>query len=215
MRNFKWLVLAALMAAVLAAGTACFGERRSTPEQNQSAYERVQRMLAELESYRARATVEYIANKGSNVYEVIKHCRITGEYRVEVTGPETVAGSVTCSDGHRIYQFSTRANGRVSLLVKESQERSEIFLTSFIKNYLTSQEVSISVANMDEGQCTVLEATIPGNHPYLATEKLWVNNETLAPVKLIIYDQDGAERIIITFKSFEYNVGLDDSLFSV
>ncbi len=201
-----------LMAALLVNLAGCFG--RGTAAEA-TAYEKIQKMLVDLTSYRCRATVEYKANKGSNTYETMQHGRATGEYRVEVTGPERVAGSVTCSDGGHIYQYSSKVNGRVSLLVKETQERSEIFLTSFIKNYLTSQEVSISVANMEEGQCTVLEAAIPGSHPYLSTEKLWVDNETLTPVKLVIYDPDGAERIIVTYGAFEYNVELDDSLFTV
>ena len=214
MRARKWGVIAIMLAAVLLTHTGCVGGRASK-ENEQTAYEKVQRTLVELKSYRARATVEYKANKGSNVYETLQHCRATGEYRVEVTGPEKVAGSVTCSDGTHIYQYSTRVNGRVSLLVKETQERSEIFLTSFIRNYLKSQEVSISVANMEAGQCTVLEAAIPGGHPYLATEKLWVDNETLKPVKLVICDPDGAERIVVTYSAVEYNVELDDSLFTI
>lgn len=214
MQKGRIIALIAAMLAIILSHTACIGKgERKAQEQN--AYEKIQQTLVDLKSYRCRATVEYKANKGSNSYETLQHSRITGEYRVEVTGPDKVSGSVTCSNGTNIYQYSTKANGRVSLLGKETQERSEIFLTSFIKNYLKSQAVSITVANMGEGQCTVLEATIPGEHPYLATEKLWMDNETLKPVKLVIYDPDGAERVIVTYSSFEYNVDLDDSLFTI
>jgi len=180
-----------------------------------TAFERVKRMLFELQSYRAITTVEYRSNKGSNVYETVQHARITGEYRIEVTAPETVAGSVTASDGRQIHQFNNRVNGRVSLMVQETPERSEIFLTSFIRNYKQSEEVSVSVADMDEGVRTVLEANIPGNHPYLSVARLWVDNETTLPVKLVIFDADGAERIIVTYHVFEYNVILDDGLFTI
>jgi len=179
-----------------------------------SVYAKIQKALTEMQSYRSTATVEYISNKGSNIYDVLKLSRATGEYRVEVTGPENVAGNVTVSDGVTIYQFNHRVAGKVSVGVKENQERSEIFVTSFIRNYLSSQEVSVSVANFGEGKCTVLEAIVPGDHPYLATEKLWVDNETLKPVKLAIYDSQGSERIVVMFKTFEYNVELDDELFS-
>jgi outer membrane lipoprotein-sorting protein len=214
MRNVR-KVFFFLLTAVLLSSTACFKGRDGQKESEQSAYAKIQQTLVDLKSFRCTATVEYKANKGSNVYETIQHGKITGEYRVEVTGPEKVSGSVTCSDGNHIYQYSSKVNGRVSLLVRESQERSEIFLTSFVKNYLQSDKVSINVANMGEGQCTVLEAQIPGSHPYLATEKLWIDNTTFKPVKLIVYDPDGAERIIVTYGNFEYNVELDDSLFTV
>jgi len=180
-----------------------------------SVFEQIQQKLVRLESYRAVATVEYRSNKGNNSYETIQHARITGEYRVEVTNPPHVAGSVTTSDGQQIFQFNSRVNGRVSLMVQETPERSEIFLTSFIRNYLQSQEVSVSVADMDEGVRTVLEAVVPGSHPYLATSRLWVDNTTFLPVKLIIFDQDGAERIIVTYHVFEYNIPLDDALFTL
>jgi outer membrane lipoprotein-sorting protein len=134
---------------------------------------------------------------------------------VEVVGPERVAGNVTCFDGTQIIQYNKRVNGRVTVLSAETRERSEIFLTSFVMNFLTVKEVAIHVTNMDEGAFTVLEAVIPGEHPYLATQKLWLNNETMLPVKMVIYDPGGSERVIITFNKFEYNVALDDSLFAV
>jgi outer membrane lipoprotein-sorting protein len=178
-------------------------------------YQQIHQRLLDLRTFRARATVEYISNRGSNLYETIQHGRITGEYRIEVVGPERVAGNVTSSDGRHIHQFSTRVNGRVTLLARENQERSEIFLTAFIRNWQASEAASVSVANLGEGQFTVLEATIPGGHPYLATQKLWVNNDTLLPEKMVIFDPNGTERVVVTYHAFEYNVDLDDSLFTV
>jgi len=180
---------------------------------DQNAYEKIQAMLVGLTSFRSEATVEYKSNKGSNVYETTQQCKITGEYRIEVTGPEKVAGNVSVSDGKTISQFNKNLSGRITITTKENQERSEILLTNFIKNYLSSQEVSISVANIATNQCTVLEAAIPGGHPYIASEKLWIDNKTLKPVQLTIYDPQGSERILVTYNSFEYNVELEDGLF--
>jgi outer membrane lipoprotein-sorting protein len=203
-------------AVMLFTNAACFGtNEKPVTEKEQSAYEKIQQTLVGMKSYRCKAIVEYKANKGSNSYETLQHSRVTGEYRVEVTGPDKGAGSVTCSDGNKIYPYSTKANGRVALSVKETQERSEIFLTTFLKNYLNSQEVSVSVANLGKGKCTVLEAVVPGTHPYLASEKLWIDNETFKPVQLIIYDPEEKERIIVTYMDFEYNVELEDTLFTI
>jgi len=217
MKTKKPVILAAILLA-LTLITACStgGSLRGPADAAEiTAFERIQRMMFELQTYRAVATVEYRSNKGSNVYETVQHARITGEYRIEVTAPEAVSGSVTTSDGRQIHQFNNRVNGRVSLMVQETPERSEIFLTSFIRNYKQSEEVSVSVADMDEGVRTVLEASIPGNHPYLSMARLWVDNETILPVKLVIFDADGAERIVVTYHIFEYNVVLDDGLFTL
>ncbi|MDR1913242.1 MAG: hypothetical protein LBQ68_01980 [Clostridiales bacterium] len=187
-------------------------EAQKTAEQN--TYEKIQQIFVNMKTYQSQATVEYKSNKSSNTYETLQKCRITGEYRVEVVGPEKVAGNITLSDGKTIYQFNTRISGKIAVATNETQERSEIFLTSFIKNYLKSMEVSISVAKLANDPCTTLEAKIPGDHPYLSSEKLWVDNKTLKPVKLIIYDPQGSERIIVTYKTFEYNVELSDTDFT-
>ncbi|MCL2577558.1 MAG: hypothetical protein FWE27_05860 [Defluviitaleaceae bacterium] len=213
----KFLQLFAMGLFVIAIAAGCFdsGLRGPSGAEEISAFERVQKMLMELENYRAIATVEYRSNKGMNAYETVQHAKISGEYRIEVTAPEHVAGSVTTCDGKQIFQFNSRVNGSVNLMVQETPERSEIFLTSFIKNYLQSEEISVSVSDMEEGVRTVLEANVPGEHPYLSAAKLWVDNSSLLPVQLIIFDRDGAERILVTYHVFEKNVELNDELFTL
>jgi len=200
--------MTALFAAAGCAGGAGKAETQNT-------YQKIQSILVNVQSYICEAAVEYKSNKGSNVYDTVQKCRITGEYRVEVVGPEKVAGNVTLSDSKTIYQFNKRVSGKIAVATKESQERSEIFFTSFIKNYMKSNETSVSAAKVEGDPCTVLEALIPGSHPYLASEKLWIDNKTLKPVKLILYDPQGSERVIVTYKTFQYNVAIDDSEFKV
>lgn len=208
----KRLVFLALIVAALFTG--CSGKTKEE-KVDESAYGRIQKQLMNTTSYESEAAVKYISNKNSNEYETLQQCKITGEYRVEVVGPEKVAGNITIFDGTTISQFNKRISGKISVGSKESQERSEIFLTSFIKNYVKSHEVSVTAANMGEGKATVLEAVIPGEHPYLAKEKLWVDNKTLKPIQLVIYDPDGSERIVITYKTFTYNVSFEEEVFKI
>lgn len=206
--------LIALCLFVVFALSGCKNIFTKTPEElSISAYEKIQNALVEMKSYQARATVKYISNKGANEYETFQQCRATGEYRITVTGPEKVSGNVTVSDGKIISQFNPKISGKISVGTKESYERSEIFVTSFFKNYLNSQEVSVTASVMDESKCTVLEAVVPGDHPYLSSEKLWIDNESLKPVKLIVYDKGGSERIVVNYFDFEYNIDLDDAVF--
>ena len=206
-----------LLMAVLLFTAACgVGDTRGIAnEKEMSAFEQAQRMLLEMQTFRAIATVSYHSNKGVNTYETVQHGRITGEYRVEVTGPTAVAGSVTAFNGQQIMQYNSRVDGRVLIQTEETPERSEIFLTTFVKNYLQSASISVSVSDMEEGVRTVLEAEVPGDHPYLALSRLWIDNTTLLPVKLIVFDQDGTERIVITYSIIEFNIELDDGLFTL
>jgi len=206
-----------LMTLAILVTTSCSyqGPRGLANAEERSAFEQIKLTLMEMQSFRAIATVEFHSNKGVNIYEVVQHARTSGEYRVEVTGPENVSGSVTAFDGQQIIQFNSRVSGRVTLDVQETPERSELFLTTFIKNYLQCDEISVSVADMEQGLTTVFEATVPGNHHYLAISRLWVDNTTLLPVKLVVFDQDGAERIVVTYLFFEFNIELDDALFTL
>ena len=205
----KFLALLLIITAL----TSCRQSEQKEPEF--TTQQKIHNHLINLQTYRSRTTVEFISNKGKTTYETIQHGRITGEYRIEVTAPEHVAGHITSSDGQHIYQFNTQVNGRVTILASETQERSEIFITSFINNWLSSKDSSVTVANMGEGQYTILEASIPGSHPYLATQKLWICNDTITPAKMIIFDPSGTERVIITYHNFEYNINLDNSIFTV
>ena len=191
------------------------GRLINNPEDEKTAYEKVHDMLINLQSFRSEATVRFISNKNENEYTTLQHGRINGIYRIEIVSDDMANGSVTIFDGENILQFNPRIGGQVLVSHTENQERSEILLTSFIRNYFTSKEVTVSVSNLGESRCTVLETLIPGNHPYLYSQKLWIDNETLAPVQLVIYDEQGSERIVVTYKSFEYNIDLEDSLFTV
>ena len=212
-RIYKWLTLLLTGSFTAILLTACQSTPPPPPEP--TIHQQIHQHLTGLQTYRARATVAYISNKGTNTYETTQHGRITGEYRIEVTGPEHVAGIVTSFDGQHIYQFSTQVNGKVTILARENQERSQIFLTSFIKNWLSNQERTAVAANIEDGQYTVLETTVPGNHPYLATQRLWLSNDTLLPHQMIIYDSAGTERVIVTYHNFEYNIVLENTLFSI
>ncbi|MDR1688859.1 MAG: hypothetical protein LBS21_09665 [Clostridiales bacterium] len=207
----KRIIALCLLAVFTVSGC---GVLKGKPEElSVTAYEKIQKALVSMTSYQAAASVTYVSNKGSNDYETFHQCRSTGEYRITVTGPEKVAGNVTVSDGTIISQFNPKISGKISVGSKESYERSEILITSFVKNYLSSQDVTVAAAALDESICTVLEAVVPGEHPYLATEKLWVDNETSNPVKLVVYDKNSVERIIVNFTEFQYNVELDDTVF--
>lgn len=211
MAKCKLFLTMALITAVFALSS-CNGV---VNEASGTVYEKIQNKLINMESFQSEAEVKYISNTNEHSYKTFQQARMSGEYRIEVTGPENVAGNITLSDGKIVCQFNTRVTGKISVGTAETQDRTEILLTSFVKNYVRSKEVSVSVAKIAESECTVLEAKIPGDHPYLASEKLWVDNKSMNPVQLIIYDPQGTERIVVTFSNFEYNVNLADNLFKI
>ena len=210
MKKYYILTLTALMLSLFVTGCARSEETVVDP----STYEKIIQMLSQMETYKSEATVQYISNKNSNTYGTMQYGKISGEYRIEVMWPEQSAGNITVFDGSTISQFNARNSGRVFVLAREDMARSEILVTSFVRNYLESPETSVSVGSFDDGKCTILEVALPGDHPYLATAKLWVDNKMLVPVKLVIYDREGGERVVVTYKNFEYNIELANDIFN-
>lgn len=180
-----------------------------------SAMEKVQKQLTEMEGYKSDATIKRTSNKGEMTYETVQYNKITGEYRLEITGPEAMAGNYTVYDGTNICQYNAKTKDMVVLDVPEGQKGDQLFLCTFVKNYLQSEDVSVDTASLDESKCTILEAVIPEGNKYISTEKLWIDNDTLLPLKLVIYDQDGGERYVITYNNFEYNPKIEDTVFTV
>lgn len=177
--------------------------------------EQIQKQLNEMQGYQCNATLKRISNKGETTYDTKQYYKSTGEYRLELTSPDTVAGNYTIFDGKKVLQYNPRVQGKVVKDVPESQQRNELFLGQFLKNYMQSEGVTVDAMALDESQCTVLEAVIPGNDPHLSTEKLWIDNATLKPVQFIIYDQNEKERYILNYTDFEYNPEFDQTLFQI
>ena len=184
-------------------------------EEPLSELESIQKQLTEMDGYTCTATLTRTNERGTQTYETKQYCKSTGEYRLELLAPENVAGNYSIFDGDHICQYNPRLDSSVIKDVPESQHRNELFLTQFIANYMQSEGVSVETAALDESRCIVLEAVIPGQDSGLSTEKLWVDRESLLPVRFIIYDTAEKERYRMDFSSFEYNPRFDDALFAI
>lgn len=184
-------------------------------EEPLSELESIQKQLAEMQGYTCTATLTRTNERGEQTYETKQYCKSTGEYRLELTAPENVAGNYTVFDGERICQYNPRLDSSIIRDIPESQHRNELFLSQFIQNYMQSEGVSVETAALDESRCIVLEAIIPGNDAALASEKLWVDRESLLPVRFVIYDAEGEERYSMDYSSFEFDPQFDDALFTI
>lgn len=202
----KKLSLGLLLTVILLTG--CLFEKLSPMEE-------VQKKLLEMENYKCEATLVRVSNKGEESYETVQYYKNTGEYRMEILSPESISGNFTVYDGKSICQYNKRLNDKVISDVSEKNHKNELFLGCFIKNYMGSEDVSVDAGAFEDSECIILEAVIPGGDKYIASEKLWVDGESLKPVKFVIYDENGKERYIVTYKEFEYNAEIDDSLFSI
>lgn len=177
--------------------------------------EAIQKQLAEMEGYYCTGTLTRTSNKGEMVYGTKQYAKASGEYRLELTAPEGVAGNYTVFDGSRIAQYNPRLNSQIIKDVPESQHRNELFLGQFVKNYMQSEGIGVEAAALDESRCIVLEAVIPGTDHAISVEKLWVDRETMLPLRFVLMDSEGTERYRIDYEEFIFNPEFPEGIFEI
>lgn len=177
--------------------------------------EAIQKQLVEMDGYSCEATLTRTSNKGEQVYETQQYFKSSGEYRLELTAPENVAGNYTVFDGAKVAQYNPKLDEQVVKDVLESKHRNELFLGQFIANYMESEGVGVEAAAIEDAQCIVLEAVIKGTDDQLATEKLWVDRETYLPKRFVLYDTEGEERYRLEYENFVYNPEFPENIFVI
>ena len=72
--------------------------------------------------------------------------------------------------------------------------------------------VAIVDTNCDPDE---IDYVIPGNDDGLATEKLWIDRESLLPVRFVIYDADDKERYRMDYHEFTFHPQFDADTFRI
>ncbi len=183
---------------------------RGTPDPG-----KIQDQLLNMKGYACVGRISHQHYSQTNTYEVRQVYHIDGRYREEVTKPENLAGLTTVFNGDKIIQYNPKVGQSHVSELTNNDFRNQLFLGSFIKNYLQSEDVSIEVQASDPGQTTVLEAVIPGGSRYMAWQRLWIDQKTYKPLQMIIYDKNDKEVVIVEFLEFTYNPQIDESIFAV
>lgn len=178
-------------------------------------YASAQDKLMNMQSYKAEVDISYISSESESTYTAVQTADNQGRYKLEVTSPENLKGSSILFDGKMIWQYNPNIEQKISINAEDKPERSELILFSFIENYVKSTDTTVTTAKTEGEPCTVLEADIEGAGKFIASEKLWIGNEDMLPKRLVIYDTDGNERIIVVFNSFEYDPQLPEDEFVI
>jgi len=139
----------------------------------------------------------------------LKHVNSDGKYRIEVLAPESVLGNITISDTINTVQ-NNKSLGTQIKTASNNNQRSSLFITNFAHYFATNPLEPIQ--SDDE---TILRALLNSDNPYIHTQSLTFDNKLLTPTRLVTYDVNGEERIVVIFKNFVYNVTLEDSIFQI
>lgn len=182
---------------------------------NENSQARAEEKLLNMDGYAALVQVSHVGDDKSNTYQAKQIYDMNGNYRFEVVEPEHIAGLTTFFNGEKVIQYNPNVDEPKAVELPVNDFRNQIFLGSFIENYLQSENVSIEVQKTKESLVTVLEAIIPGGSIHMSSQKLWIDQETKEPVRMVIYNEDQAETVIVEFNEFTYNPEIKESIFTI
>ncbi len=178
------------------------GCKKSDYESYSKAYE----SLLSMESYSADIEVTVFSQGGKTKYRAKQYYAAPDCYRVDFEDGET--GKTVCVLKGETLKFRA-ADGEVTEFSGYvPSEKYYIFIADFMERYCKS-EASKSGA---KGKATVL--SVPKNGERLAM-KLYTDKSGTAPKKLVSYDEDGEEKIIVEFENFKMNAKMNKKLFDI
>lgn len=157
----------------------------------------------DFKGYEAQVKVSLLKDSKPNVLRMKQKADLKGNYEYILEEPTHLKGLCVTYDGKRITQYHPATGQTVEC--EPSQARQEMLLTSFVERYQSSKEVKKDVVKQDGKTLVTIEMPIEGGFKYMAREKLYLDEEKLLPIQMIIYDETGNITLQVDYESFKYN----------
>ena len=154
----------------------------------------VESMLQNLKKYEADVSITFTKNKDESNIKMKQVYREDGTYQTTILEPERLKGYYTTYDGHKMSEYNPSTQETIQ--TKVNPVLNQLLFGTFVKQYRQSPVKEV------DGTITL---KIPGGFKYMASEKVWFNEQTKYPMKMEIYDTEGNLTIEIVFESFNYN----------
>lgn len=166
---------------------------------NMSSQEVVENVL-NINSYKAKVTVEVQSNKNKNKYILKQEYNTENGYIQEVLEPANIAGiKITRKDNNLLIENS-QLDLKTIFENYEGLENNCLDLYNFINKYKSEQN-SIFEENEQEIKLKIKS----NNNKYQENEILYINREKIIPTKLLVQDNNNNITIIIEYNEIELN----------
>lgn len=181
-----------------------------------SDYDRIHTRLTEMTGYSANCEITYYTDKSEDRLVIEQSADNTGKYKIKGVEPKETSGSTILFDGNMIWLYNPSVKSKVQVSATEKDRRKELILFTFLKNEtMAGEEPTTAASSQPEQKYIVFESTIPGNDENYASEKLFMDEKSGDPAKLIIYNSKGDEYLTEVFSDFVYNPDFDQNTFAI
>ena len=150
-------------------------------------------------NYTAEANVTIYSNKNQNTYEIKQE--ETKEHRfLEVISDGDIKGLNLEYEENKLILKNTELN--LEKIFENYNELSSnyLFLKSFIKEYLESEDIKILE---DNENTIVVKITLLNSNKYIKYKELYIDRKTELPKKLIIKNSDKQIKVCIIYNNIE------------
>lgn len=176
-------------------------------------YEKIYDKYKDLKSYAANAEITVISNLTENTYKVRQYYRSPSSFKLEISSPDELKGS-----GYSFHSGKIILNsefGKVSTMLDYiPEDRNYVFISDFFENYYKSEEAFVETINdLGSGECIVLKNVLSDSNPQRYSQSLWVSDKDFSPIKLVTYDMDNNETLVVKFSEFIADFEVDDKIF--
>jgi outer membrane lipoprotein-sorting protein len=168
-----------------------------------------------LKTYSCDVVFAVTNNKSTNVYKARHLYKFPDKYRIEILEPSELSGQTTIyNDGKAVIYHPQLKTYLVTQNYNNTLEFSS-FIGSFIESFKNNGGARFKLESFQDKQCYVLEIPVKGENPYRALEKIWIDAESIIPVKAEILDKDNKISAQVLYENFEENPKLEESLFQI
>ena len=176
---------------------------------NHKEYSKIYENYGDIKNYSADIDVMVVSSDGETKYSAKQYYMAPDLYRLDYTS-EDMQG-ISCVLSGENLSFMDKEGNVTDFRGYVPNEKYYIFLNDFMERYCKSEDAKSSV---EKGK-TVLEVLGEEDDPNRAKMRLWVDNKSYIPIKLVTYNDKDEERVIVEFKNFKMNTKIDKKLFDV
>lgn len=205
------LIFSLLILCIITIGCSS-GNKEEKVEVNKT--DEVIKLIEDFEGFTANCKVTYYYEDKDVTFEMIQNGTIRGEYKIEITAPETLIGNTTYNDGESIYIINTNKSNQMYVSANDYPQRVQILLSSFVDNYKNKTSDFSKILEENSSNLILLEGVIDGENSFFATEKLTLAGDTYKPIKLDIYTNEGEKIVEIEYLDFVYNPQFEANYFT-
>ena len=172
-------------------------------------YSKIYESYGNIKNYTADIEVTVSAGENISDYKARQYYMAPDLYRVDYISEEME--DISCVLSGNTLKFKSPDGKVTDFDGYIPGEKYYIFITDFMERYCKSESAKSSASR---GR-TVLELEETGDNPQRAAMKLWINNKTGLPEKMITYNKDGEEAIVVKYSNFKMNKKMNKKIFEL